>query len=111
MLENKSIVTSGVTERFFVVDDQRYHHILNPYTGYPVENNILSVTIVSDRSVVGDALATGMFALGVEDAFKTIETLENVQMVIVTKDKQIFYSQTLEDKIEIFDVSYEGIQK
>ena len=111
MLENKSVVTSGVTERFFIVNDQRYHHILDPFTGYPIDNNILSVTIISDNSMIGDALATGMFALGVEEAFKTLKQLKDVQMIIVTTDKNIYYSKTLEDKIEIFDPSYKGIKK
>lgn len=110
-LSDYSIVTSGVTERFFISDDKRYHHILNPFTGYPIDNNILSVTIISKDSIDGDALATGMFALGVENAFETVNQLEDIQMIMITNDHQIYYSAFLSQNIELFDSTYKLIEK
>lgn len=110
-LTDKSIVTSGVSERFFVSKDKTYHHILSPFTGYPIDNDLLSVTIISDASIDGDALATAMFALGSDKAFDLIKTLEGVEMIMVTNNKTIYYSPALEDKLELFDASYQVIQK
>ena len=56
--ENLSVVTSGLYERSFTLDGRLYHHILDPDTGWPVENDLLAVSIVSERSVDGDALST-----------------------------------------------------
>lgn len=64
--ENGSLVTSGVYERGFNLGGVRYHHILDPATGYPVQNGILSVTILAQSSMLADALSTACFVLGVE---------------------------------------------
>lgn len=61
-----TVVTSGVYERGFDVQGVRYHHILDPRTGYPVQNGLLSVTAVGPDSLVADALTTAMFVLGIE---------------------------------------------
>ena len=55
---NQSVVTSGIYERYLEQDGVMYHHMLDPSTGYPFENNLSSVTIISDSSIVGDGLST-----------------------------------------------------
>lgn len=62
--ENAAIVTSGNYERFFLLDGVRYHHILDPKTGMPVQNGLASVTIVGTESALCDALSTACFVLG-----------------------------------------------
>lgn len=57
-IKDKSVVTSGIYERYYRVDGKLYHHILDTTTGYPVKNNLYSVTIISDSSCDGDALST-----------------------------------------------------
>ena len=84
--EDLSVVTSGVYERCFTVDGKLYHHILDTTTGYPVENDLLSVTIISDASVDGDALSTSCFALGMEAGMSLIENLEGVEAIFITND-------------------------
>lgn len=86
---DQSIVSSGTYERYFEKDDVIYHHILDPETGYPVQNNLLQVTIISDVSVDGDALSTACFALGYEEGSKLVETLNNVEAVFITDDYKI----------------------
>lgn len=85
-VSDRSAVSSGVYERYFYQDDQLYHHILNPTTGYPVQNNLLGVTILSDSSMTGDALSTSCFVLGLEDGMALVESLEGVEAVFITDD-------------------------
>ena len=75
-VKNKAVVTSGTYERYFEQDGIIYHHILDPQTGYPVSNNIVSVTIIANDSMMADALSTSAFALGVESGLALIESLD-----------------------------------
>lgn len=86
---DKSVVTSGIYERYFRIGDTVYHHILDPKTGYPVSNSLLSVTILSDSSMEGDALSTSCLLLGFEDAKKLIEGLDGIDAVFITDDYQL----------------------
>lgn len=87
--EDSSVVTSGIYERYFSINDELYHHILTPATGYPVNNELLSVTILSKDSVTGDALSTSCLLLGLEKGKKLIESKEDVEAIFVTKDYEI----------------------
>lgn len=92
---DKSLVSSGVYERYFYQNDVLYHHILNPADGYPIRNNLLSVTILSDSSMTGDALSTSCFVLGLEDGTKLIETIDGVEAIFITDDYILHYSSGL----------------
>ena len=81
-----SIVSSGIYEKYFTEGTNFYHHILDPKNGYPFETNILEVTILSPRSVDGDALSTLCFAYGVEDGLAYINSLPDTYAVFVTGD-------------------------
>jgi thiamine biosynthesis lipoprotein len=91
-VKHKSIVTSGVYERYFEEDGERYHHILSTTDGRPVQNGLLSVTIIADRSIDADALSTAAFALGEEKGRALIEAQPNVEAVFVTQDRQVILS-------------------
>lgn len=86
---DSSVVTSGIYERYFSMDDTIYHHILTPSTGFPVDNELLSVTILSKDSVTGDALSTSCLLLGLDKGKKLIESKEGVEAIFVTKDYEI----------------------
>lgn len=90
-IEDRSVVSSGIYQRYFEKGGTIYHHILNPETGYPYSNNLLQATIISDSSMDGDALSTCCYALGLEDGSALIECLDNVQAVFVTEDYQLYY--------------------
>lgn len=92
-----SVVSSGCYERYFITgqnekDRTIYHHIFDAATGYPVQNDLLGVTILSDSSMEGDALSTYCYLLGLEEGLKYIQSLENVEALFVTKDYEIITS-------------------
>ena len=100
-IKDKSVVSSGVYERCFEQNGTLYHHLLNPRTGYPYDNGLIAVTIISDNSVDGDALSTTCFALGLEDGMKLAESLDNVQAFFVTSDYKIHYTKDFQNEITV----------
>lgn len=103
---NKSIVTSGNYERYFIKDGIRYHHIFDPSTGYPSENGVVSVTIISDKSIDGDALSTSMYILGVEKGKKIIEKLDGIDAIFVTEDKNIYVTSGILEDFKLTSKEY-----
>ncbi len=93
---DQSVVTSGLYERCFTVGVNLYHHILDPTTGWPVDNGLLAVSIVSERSVDGDALSTACFVLGLGDGMALVEALDGVEAIFITDDFQIHLSSGLD---------------
>ena len=102
-ITGKSVVSSGIYERCFKQNGKLYHHILNPKTGYPYDNSLISVTIISDQSVDGDALSTTCFALGLEDGLKFAEK-KGVHAVFITEDYELHYTDGFQDEINVTDV-------
>ncbi len=102
-ITGKSVVSSGIYERCFKQDGKLYHHILNPKTGYPYDNGLISVTIISDQSVDGDALSTTCFALGLDEGLKFAEK-KDVQAVFITEDYELHYTDGFQDEIKVTDV-------
>ncbi|MGI6031314.1 MAG: FAD:protein FMN transferase [Eubacteriales bacterium] len=84
-----NVVTSGVYERYIEVDGQRYHHILNTHTGYPVENHVASVTILSSDGASADALSTACFTLGEADGLSLLESLPYAEGIFIMDEGQI----------------------
>ena len=91
-VSDTSLVTTGIYERCFEKDDTLYHHILDPATGYPCQNNLYSVTIVTKSSVMADALSTTCFLLGLKDGMELINSLEGVEALFITDDYELHYS-------------------
>ena len=100
-IRDKSVVSSGIYERCFEQDGTLYHHLLNPETGYPYNNGLIAVTIISDKSVDGDALSTTCFSLGLENGMKLAESLDDVQAFFVTSDYEIHYTKDFQKKIKV----------
>ena len=105
---DRSVVTSGSYERFFEKDGKKYHHILDPDNGYPIDNTLVSVSIVSDKSVDGDILSTSAFSLGLDEGRTLINSLENTAAIFITKDKEIYYAgdRTLLSDFELKDTDF-----
>lgn len=97
---DRSIVSSGTYERCFTKDGQFYHHILDPSTGFPYNNDLTSVTILSSDSVTGDCLSTTCFTLGLEKGMALIESLPDIEAIFVTDDNQIHYTSNASAYLE-----------
>lgn len=85
----QSVVTSGIYERFFEVDQTIYHHIIDPKTGYPVTTDLLSATIISDSSTQADALSTTCILLGKEKALDFLKQYPDVSAIFITDQNEI----------------------
>ena len=105
-VQDRSVVTSGMYERFFEQEGIRYHHILNPATGYPVWNDIQSVTIVSKSSLLADALSTSVFLLGREKGLALLES-EDAEGVIIGEDKLVYPTSGIADQLSVMTSSYQ----
>lgn len=96
-IKDKSVVTSGIYERYFEVDNNIYHHIIDVETGYPADNDILSVTIIADSSLVADCYSTGCLLMGIDYTLNIINNkiYEDVECIIIDKDYNIHLSNGL----------------
>lgn len=103
---DKSVVTSGIYERNFIQDGKLYHHILDSKTGYPVENNILGVSIISDKSTKCDALSTAVFSMGLEDGLKYVNDKDGIEAIFVTKDNKIYLSDNIKNDFNLTSQDY-----
>jgi len=97
---NKTVVTSGSNERFFVKDGIRYHHILDPRTGSPAQSELLSATAICSSSTDADAITTALFILGPQNSIELLKKLE-VETIFVTKDLSIIVSNGLVGNFEV----------
>ena len=95
--EDISVVSSGIYERYFKKDGKIYHHILDPSTGYPYNNGLEAITIISKKSTDGDALSTTCFALGLEKGMEFAESLSGVYAVFITEDGEMHYSEGFQE--------------
>lgn len=105
LVKDKSVVTSGNYERNFEWDGNTYGHLISPKTGYPIEGEFLSVTVVADESVYADAFATGLFLMDFEDAIEIAEKNENIEVILVTKDNKIYVTRGIRDSFLLVEDS------
>jgi thiamine biosynthesis lipoprotein len=99
-LRDRVILTSGDYERCFIKDGKRYHHILNPRTGYPAEGT-QSVTIIAPEGVTADGTSTAVFVLGPEEGLKYIESVPEVQGMLIDSSGRVRMSSAAESVFEL----------
>jgi len=97
-LSNKSIVTSGNYERA--------NHIISPKTGLPINDEIASVSIISDQSIDGEGLSTGCYVMGLEKGIKLIESIDDIDGIIITKDKKVYCTSKIKNDLLILNNDY-----
>jgi FAD:protein FMN transferase len=105
-LTDRSVVTSGGYEKFFSIVGHQYHHIIDPKTGYPVDNGIISTTVISKHSIDGDALTTCLYVMGVTSGLKLIESLPDVAAIIITEERRIYGNKQIRDQFILTDNEY-----
>ncbi len=98
---DKFIVTSGSYQRYFTKNGKRYHHIINPETGKPADNGIVSVTIVSDNGTAADALSTALFVMGRKEAVKFWKKSPlPFDLILIDNEDNIYITEGIENSFE-----------
>jgi thiamine biosynthesis lipoprotein len=105
-VQNTSVVTSGVYERFFESGGKTYHHLFDPETGYPTDNRLLAATVVCENSTKADALSTALFVMGIEKGLAFAEQTDGIEAVFFTDNQEIYVTSGLEANIEITNEAY-----
>jgi thiamine biosynthesis lipoprotein len=104
---DRSVVTSGDYQRYFIgKDGKRYHHILDPITGYPSDSGLISATAVTENSMAADALSTLLFISGIKKGTEILRTFHRAEAVLIDKDLQIYITKGLKNNFQV----KEGIQ-
>lgn len=101
-LQDCAICTSGNYRKFVMDGKKKYGHSINPKTGYPAVNSLLSVSVISNYAVYADALATAFMVLGLERSLEIVDSLKNTEAIFIYLDEnkieQIKYSENFEEK-------------
>ena len=101
---DKSVVTSGDYQRFYqATDGKKYHHIIDPKTGYPSDSGLISTTIIAKSSTTADALSTITFLAGLEQSKMILKDFEDVEAVLIDKHLTVYLTKGIKD-------DFEGIQ-
>ena len=109
-VQDEAVVTSGGYERYFEEDGKTYIHIIDPRTGYPVENDLLSVTIVSPDGTLADGLSTALYIMGYDKAVQFWQQHQDeFDVILITTDEQIHASKKLQDSFQS-DKNWETIE-
>jgi thiamine biosynthesis lipoprotein len=86
-----AVVTAGTYQRFYSIQDEQYHHILSPFTGYPAEG-LKSVTVLAESSTLADAISTATLVLGPIEGLKLIESYPEAEAILITDQDQLLFS-------------------
>ena len=104
-LEDMAISTSGDYQRFFIKDGKRYHHILDPVTGFPAETDLISASVIAPEGYIADGLSTAVFALGAEKGMTLLKAM-GIEGVLVDRDRKVFITEGIRGKIDILKNEY-----
>lgn len=101
-IKNQSVVTSGTYERRLIIDDKEYHHIFDRQTGYPIQTEMASISIVSKQSVDCEIWTTRLFGLSIKEALDILNAISYIEGIIITKDDRIYLSDGLKHHFQLF---------
>ena len=99
-LANRGMATSGNYRNFYTIEDKRYSHIISPKTGRPIENTILSVTVISDNCLDSDALATALMVMDTDEGLELIEKIEDTEAFYYLENDEFLYSSGFKNFIQ-----------
>ena len=98
-IKDQSVVTSGIYERVFEKDGRKYHHIFDSKTGYPIESNIASLTIIADKSIDCDIYTTKLFGLDAASIIHRVNRIKGMGAIVITVDGKLAYTDNLKGRI------------
>ena len=97
-VEDKAVITSGGYERYFEQDGKTYHHIIDPKTGYPAENGLTSVTVVSEDGTLADGLSTSLFIMGKDKAIEFWRAhSDEFDIIMLTDERKLYVTEGIQD--------------
>jgi thiamine biosynthesis lipoprotein len=105
LARDEVINTSGAYERFFLANGRRYHHIMDTRTGYPVENGVEAVTVISSRLRNADGPSLSILALGVEEGLALARRL-GIDAVIIGSDRTLHMTPGARRRFTLLDTTY-----
>ena len=99
-VQDAAVITSGAYERYFTGEDgQIYHHILDPHTGYPANNGLSSVTIVSSSGILADSLSTACYVMGLEESVEYWKSYgSDFDMILVTDEGDVYITEPIQNR-------------
>jgi thiamine biosynthesis lipoprotein len=105
-LKDRAISTSGDYQRFFMKAGRRYHHILDPDTGFPAVSDVISATVIAPEGYLSDSLATAVFVLGAGRGIALLESI-GLEGIVVNSKKRVIVTRDLKDRIKIINNNYQ----
>ena len=109
-LADRFAITSGGYQRFFEENGHTYIHIMDPSTGQPVDNDLSSVTIISDSGTEGDALSTALYVMGLEKAIDYWKTTDlDFDIILISSNREIYISESISEDFRTENPDYRSI--
>ncbi|MBI5665940.1 MAG: FAD:protein FMN transferase [Nitrospirae bacterium] len=108
-LKDSAISTAGDYQRFFIKDGKRYHHIIDPSTGYPSDSGLISVSVIAPEGYMADGIDTAILILGAEKGMKLLES-KGLDGILVTADKKVLITKKLKGNIEVLKKNYKKVE-
>lgn len=106
-VKNKAVVTSGAYENYRVINGTAYQHILDPHTGYPVNNELLAVTLIGAKAEELDALATGVCVMGIQKGYDLLKKRQ-IDAIFIKKDRSVLLTEGIKESFPFKEATYEA---
>ena len=106
-VKNKAVVTSGAYENYRVINGTAYQHIIDPHTGYPVNNELLAVTLIGAKAEELDALATGVCVMGIQKGYDLLKKRQ-IDAIFIKKDGSVLLTEGIKESFSFKEATYEA---